>query len=116
VTKSQVLLIGNESVGEEGRIGGAMGEDVLYTGHSDQEYQEELGSCASSSGGLPATGVQAQTRRGLDECESEPKNYYPIHPSPISEVSRMSSQLSRSQRPARVHACPRLKIGRAAAC
>jgi hypothetical protein len=50
-----------------------MGEDVLYTGHSDHEYQEELGSCAFSSGGLPATGVQAQTRRGLDERESGPK-------------------------------------------
>jgi hypothetical protein len=32
VTKSQVLLIGNESVGEERRIRGEMGEDVLYTG------------------------------------------------------------------------------------
>jgi hypothetical protein len=90
VTKSQVLLIGNESVGEEGRIRGVMGEDVLYTGHSDQEYQEELGSCAFSSGGLPATGVQAQTRRGLDKGESE------------SKITTPSIQVAGSQRPARV--------------
>ena len=46
MTKSQVLLIGNESVGEERRIGGVMGEDVLYTGRRKQEGQEALVQCA----------------------------------------------------------------------
>jgi hypothetical protein len=40
VTKSQVLLIGNESVGEEGRIRGVMGEDVLYTGHTTRSTKK----------------------------------------------------------------------------
>jgi hypothetical protein len=71
VTKSQVLLIGNESVGEEGRIGCVMGEDVLYTGHSKQECQEELVSCALAR--QACLGLGCKRRRDGDWMKAEVK-------------------------------------------